>query len=662
MNSKIKILLVEDESIVAIDLKKILQNLNYEVIDVIRTGEKAISTAIEKEPDLILMDIMLEGEITGIEAATEISKKKDIPVIYITAYADEGTISRVKTTQPAGYILKPFDEKNLLSTIEMALYKHKLDKKLKESEERYRKLVENSPVAIGIVSGRRIVYANPYAVKLFGAHNEADLKNKYLFDFIHSDYSGSLKGAMQKIIKGGETIEISNVKLLTLDGRVIEVEFASIPTHYMGNAAIQILIRDVTEMKRREKIQHATLRILHAANSTTTLNELYSKFHQILKDYIPVINILIAFYDHPGGNLDYDYYVDELKTPVNKSKSGKGLTEYVIYAGGVQLLNQKKIEELIDSGKVEYDCPTLKSLLGIPIHLYDIKPGAVIKGAIVLREYKRENLFGEEEKEFMKNIVFPLSRAIEKKHIEERNRRYTEELKRMNDTKDKFLSLVSHDLKSPFNSLMGYTEILKNEYMELSAEERDVFISSIYESTRFVYNLLNDLLEFSKFYLGLIDIVPKKINIKELIDQNLSALSTMARQKNIKLENQITKDYVVLAEEEMIGSVIRNLLTNAIKFTNENGTIRITSEVDKRKLKVLVSDNGIGMDEETKANLFEIILKKSHPGTSNEEGTGLGLILTKEFIEKNDGEISVNSEVGKGTTVTFSLPLADEKF
>lgn len=300
--------------------------------------------------------------------------------------------------------------------------------------------------------------------------------------------------------------------------------------------------------------------------------------------------------------------------------------------------------------------------MGIPIHLYDIKPGAVIKGAIVLREYKRENLFGEEEKEFMKNIVFPLSRAIEKKHIEERNRRYTEELKRMNDTKDKFLSLVSHDLKSPFNSLMGYTEILKNEYMELSAEERDVFISSIYESTRFVYNLLNDLLEFSKFYLGLIDIVPKKINIKELIDQNLSALSTMARQKNIKLENQITKDYVVLAEEEMIGSVIRNLLTNAIKFTNENGTIRITSEVDKRKLKVLVSDNGIGMDEETKANLFEIILKKSHPGTSNEEGTGLGLILTKEFIEKNDGEISVNSEVGKGTTVTFSLPLADEKF
>ncbi|HSD64545.1 MAG TPA: response regulator, partial [Ignavibacteriaceae bacterium] len=139
MQKKTKILLVEDESIVAIDLKKMLQNLNYEVIDTVRTGEKAVTIALENDPDLILMDIMLAGEMTGTEAASEIRKKKDIPVIYITAYADENTLSQAKLTQPFGYILKPFDEKNLLSTIEMALYKANLDKKLKESEKAYRR-------------------------------------------------------------------------------------------------------------------------------------------------------------------------------------------------------------------------------------------------------------------------------------------------------------------------------------------------------------------------------------------------------------------------------------------------------------------------------------------------------------------------------------------
>lgn len=655
MKNKVKILLVEDESIVAIDLKKTLQNLNYEVIDIVRTGEKAIITAIKKEPDIILMDIMLAGNITGIDAAYEIRKKKDIPVIYLTAYADESTLSQAKHTQLFGYILKPFDEKNLLSTIEMALYKDNLDKKLKESEERYRSLVEKSPVAIGILSGRHIVYANPYAVKLFGAETEEQLKNKYIFDFILEEFSGLVKDKMKKIIKGGETIEVSNEKLVTLDGRIIDVEFAAIPTLYLESPAIQVVIRDVSEINKREKIQEATLRVLQAANSSTTLDELYLLFHEILADYIHLNNIYFVFYDETNEMLKYSYFVDEFQPLIKEKKFDKGLTEYVINKGSIQLLRQKKIEELVAANEIEIDCHPLKCWFGVPLQLYDDK-----LGAIVMREYHQENLFGEKEKEFMKNIVFPLSRAIEKKQIEEQNRKYTEELKRLNETKDKFLSLVSHDLKSPFNSLMGYTEILKNEYKELSVEERDLFVNSIYESTRHIYNLLTDLLEFSKFYLGLIKIVPREINIKKLVDENNSFLKATAKRKDIKLENKITKDYTVLAEEEMINSVLRNLITNAIKFTNEGGTISTSAEVENGNLNISVTDTGIGMDEETRLTLFDIISKKSHPGTANEEGTGLGLVLTKEFVEKNGGKISVRSEIGKGTTFSFSLPFVQE--
>jgi len=494
MNKKTRILIVEDESIVAIDLKKTLENFGYEIIGVIRSGEVAVKKALELEPDLILMDIMLEGKLNGIEAAGEIRKKKDIPVIYLTAYANESTLSQAKLTQPFGYILKPFDEKNLVSSIEMAVYKHQLDRRLKENEERYRKLVEKSPVAIGILTGRHIVYANPYAVKMLGAESEEELKSRYVFDFIRGEFADRVKDAMQKIFKEGEVVEVTNEKLTTLDGKELDVELTAIPVYYLEKPAIQVVIRDVTELNKKEE--------------------------------------------------------------------------------------------------------------------------------------EREN--------------------------------YTEKLKNMNETKDKFLSLISHDLKSPFNSMMGYTEILKNEIDELSKEERDIFIDSVYESTRHIYNLLNDLLEFSKFYLGMTKIEPKEVQIRKVIDENIEFLSVPAKQKGISLRNCIDKDYIVMAEEDMLNSILRNLVTNSIKFTGKGGKVEISAEANHNHLDISVSDNGIGMDKQTMNTLFDIVTKKSKPGTADEEGTGLGLILAKEFVEKNGGEISVESEPGKGTTFTFSLLFSEK--
>ncbi len=653
--NKIRILIVEDESIVAIDLKKTLQNLNYEVIDIARTAEKAIKLSLEKIPDLILMDIMLEGEMTGIDAALEIRKHKDIPIIYLTAYANQSTLSQAKVTEPFGYILKPFDEKNLLSTIEMALYKHSVDLKLKESEAGYRRVVEKSPVAIGIIAGRNIVYANPYAVRLFGAKSENELKQKFLFDFIHKEYTGLLRERIKKLTKEGDTIIGQDEKLLTLDGRVIDVEFAAIPTMYQGKPAVQVVIRDITEINKKEKIQQATIRLLQAANSSVTLDELYKLFHEILFEFIPFKNIYFAFYDDTKDVISFPYFIDEKIPPLKERIFDNGLTEYVINSGRIHLLNQEDIDNLISEGKVETGCPQLKSWLGIPLQVYDNK-----LGVLVIKEYYHEDLIGEKDKEFMENISFPLSRAIEKKQIEEERKDYTETLKRLNDTKDKFLSLISHDIKSPFNSLIGYSEILKNEHDELTTDERDIFINSIYDSTKHIYNLLNDLLEFSRFYLGLIKVEPKEINIKNLVNENIEILKRNAQQKNINLTNLIVRDYLVLAEAEMIGSVLRNLISNAIKFTNREGTISVSAEVKDREIEISVADNGIGMDEETQSNVFKMVSKKSRPGTADEEGTGLGLILTKEFVEKNNGEIKVKSETGKGTTFTFTLPFIEE--
>ncbi len=131
--------------------------------------------------------------------------------------------------------------------------------------------------------------------------------------------------------------------------------------------------------------------------------------------------------------------------------------------------------------------------------------------------------------------------------------------------------------------------------------------------------------------------------------------SVAAKQKDISLMNCINRDYIVLAEEDMLNSILRNLITNSIKFSGRGGMVEISAEAGAHHLDISVSDHGVGMDKQTVETIFDIVSKKSKPGTDNEEGTGLGLILAKEFVEKNGGEISVVSEPGKGTTFTFSL-------
>ena len=164
-----RILVVEDESIVALDIQDRLESLGYEVPATVASGEKAIEQAGLLRPDLVLMDIQLQGRMDGVEAADQIRRRFGIPVIYLTANADHPTVQRAKFTEPFGYVIKPFEERELHTTIEVALYKHQAEQTLKESEERYRLLAELSPEAIIVQSDDGIVYANPAAASLFGA-------------------------------------------------------------------------------------------------------------------------------------------------------------------------------------------------------------------------------------------------------------------------------------------------------------------------------------------------------------------------------------------------------------------------------------------------------------------------------------------------------------
>ncbi len=249
------ILVVEDEYIVAKDIRNRLINLGYTVPAIVATGEEALRKTEEFKPDLVLMDIVLKGDKDGIETADEIKTRYNLPVIYLTAYTDDKTIQRAKLTEPFGYIIKPFEERELYSTIEMALYKQKMEKKLKVSEERYRRLVEYFPEPMVVYSQGKMVYINPAGIELFSAARSEELLGKSIIDFIHPDHQAEISARIHETEfeqQPHKAIRIK-IKLISLDGQEKEVELSAIPITYLEKNATQIVLKDITKTRSIEE-------------------------------------------------------------------------------------------------------------------------------------------------------------------------------------------------------------------------------------------------------------------------------------------------------------------------------------------------------------------------------------------------------------------------
>ncbi len=243
-----------------------------------------------------------------------------------------------------------------------------------------------------------------------------------------------------------------------------------------------------------------------------------------------------------------------------------------------------------------------------------------------------------------------------RKEAEERLMEEIEKLKEINISKDRFFSIISHDLKSPFQGLLGFTELLSEEYDTLDDDYRKNLIKEIRASSLHIYNLLLNVLEWSRLQTNRSDFNPEKINLWAEVEEVRNLLMMNANNKNITLHNEINRDCLVFADENMIRSVLHNLLSNAIKFTNPGGYVKFRASLAGNFYVVNVIDNGVGIDQNDIGKIFAIGIQYSTNGTSNEKGTGLGLTLCKEMIEKHGGSIWVESKVGAGSSFRFTLP------
>lgn len=235
-----------------------------------------------------------------------------------------------------------------------------------------------------------------------------------------------------------------------------------------------------------------------------------------------------------------------------------------------------------------------------------------------------------------------------------------EELLNLNHTKDRFFSIIAHDLKNPFSTVVNLSEVLALEYENFDNEKRVEFVDLIHQYSKNTFNLLENLLQWASIQTGRLKKQVKEINMHFLVSENIDLLKGNAENKNIQLINDLSENIVVFADVQMITTVIRNLLSNAIKFTPPGGTVQVYGNTNSQKAELIVEDNGIGIAEKDIDKLFKIDSNPTTIGTSEEKGTGLGLILCKEFIELNNGEIYVESIPGKGSRFIFSLPLKND--
>jgi two-component system sensor histidine kinase/response regulator len=231
-----------------------------------------------------------------------------------------------------------------------------------------------------------------------------------------------------------------------------------------------------------------------------------------------------------------------------------------------------------------------------------------------------------------------------------------EELAQLNASKDKFFSIIAHDLRSPLTALLAYTRFAAESFKSFSQDELQEMVDNLRDTSENLYELLENLLDWSRIQGGMMGFYPQQVDIHEVLRRNVALFEPNAKQKQITLKSLIQETMFAYVDEKMVDAIFRNLISNALKFTPTNGHVEVAVTQNEKVLKVSISDTGIGIPQEDLPKLFRIDEKYRDSGTAGEMGTGLGLILCQELVEKSGGKIWVESKIGKGSTFTFTLP------
>ncbi len=494
---------------------------------------------------------------------------------------------------------------------------------LKASEERFRSLIEN--MAEGIVlkdSSDRYVHWNQTASDLFGFGLD-EVRGKTTQNFkrkiIREDGSDFPVNELPSLItlRTGEPCRNVTMGIARGSQDVVWVKVNSIPHFKAGGKKIDSVIISFSDITERKKAEQA-LRFERA--------QLFSIFDSI-SEMIYVC--------------DPDTYEILFVNKYMKDLFSKELTGGICYQ---ELRNQNSPCDFcaVDRLLKESEGPVRRELFNPVLNKHLITTDRIIKWPD-----------GRDVKFQMAVDISSLKQA--KNELSQAN----QQLQKTLAEQDVFFSIIAHDLKSPMSGILNLSTMLAQELSSFSEEDLQHITSELSKSTKGVYALLQDLLQWSRLRRDNVEFTPETYNLRDLVIMSLETTKNASRQKEVSLENDIPPGLRVYVDQSMINTVFRNLIFNAVKFTYRGGKININAGKADSFIEVRVQDNGMGMDGKTLDGLFSVDKKSRGLGTEGEKGTGLGLVLCREFVEKHGGRIWAESKPEQGTAICFSLPAAD---
>lgn len=541
---------------------------------------------------------------------------------------------------------------------------------LKESEDRFRTIAESLPVLISIfnIKDSTISFVNESYEKTFGFEKGA-LTNKKLPDpFCNPEDREDLGN----LLKENGRAYNKEIRVKKADGTPFWIMTSIRKVLFMNDPAYLTASINITETK---KAQEELLRLNRTLNAHS--NSSHAMMHSTNEfDYLnEVCKIIIEDCGHsmvwvgyaqnddhksvkPVAYYGFDKgYIDQMNITWDDSERGRGPTGAAIRTGRPSMCKNMLTDPAFKPWREEALKRGYSSSLVLPIIL-EGKPSAAI--TIYSKEPDR---FSDSEINLLSDLASDMAYGISHIRLEESERAAANvikgnevKLKELIDTKNKFFNIVAHDLKNPFTSLLGSSELLFENIHHLNTKSIEDLALILNDSAKSGYAILQNLLDWSRSQTGLLKINSERVNLRILINENISALKLAAANKEIKIFNQTEEDVFVFADKNMINTILRNILSNALKFTYKSGKVTVSTSLTTEEVIVSVKDDGIGITNDRIESLFHIEVNNSMPGTENEHGTGLGLKLSKEFVEKLGGRIWVESEVGQGSEFRFTIP------
>ncbi|MCK9204034.1 MAG: PAS domain-containing sensor histidine kinase [Bacteroidales bacterium] len=544
-------------------------------------------------------------------------------------------------------------------TIRDITKRKKEQKELEQNENRYKLLFESAHDSIFLMNGPIVFDCNSKALDTFGCLKE-EIVGTSPWDFsppLQPDGSDSIQKAKEKIkaaLNGNP--QQFEWKQRKLNGTLFDSE-VSLNTITIGdNAYLQALVRNISKRKKADDQlrKFSECMLSFSSDPSYNINLLTTLCGEIMGAVCSLYTRKRRDLMHSSGTWNIP---DEFKT----ASYSKGYLCFDTFSN-----DNQDIYLVRDLQKTSY-CQTDPIVSLNRIMTYAGKMVHAGSGPIgVLSAFFHNDYIPDAADRY---LMFLIASVIgveeERKSSQDKMVRYTEELRELNNTKDKFFSIIAHDLKGPFNAIMGFSDILTTEWDNYSEEERQNFIRNIYSSARNTYRLLENLLEWASTQTGIIHFQPARIDLSLLANDVVIFLREQAEKKQIKVYTAVNFNTSVMADENMVRTVFRNVVSNAIKFTPEGGQVKILAHKiaattdQPSMIEVCVEDTGVGIEPDLLTKLFRIDEKIGASGTAQEKGTGLGLILCRELIEKNHGMIYVESEPGKGSRFCFTLPMAE---